>query len=184
MTPRPDARGKLPSEFDGCLKLDVLGDAVADPRLVLQCIAVGHPDAISRGFSFTHTAPFAFQSVFFDAKRAEGSSWMPAYRFLATSYQRVHMGLFTPQVPLKWKCLYEVIVHNRARNLYFDLDQTRPAGMSKDQHDRRCWAKVQLLRRIVCESFRYVIGSLMAVLRCFTVCLTRLMFTQGNVHPS
>lgn len=151
---------KLPSEFDNCMKLDAIGGAIADMNQVLQCIAVGHPDALSRGFQTAHSAPFAFQSVFFDAKKAV---WMPAYRYLAASYQRVHKGLFDPRVPPKWKCLYEIIVQNRPRNLYFDLEEQRPTGMCQQEHDKVCWAKVQLLVHIVRDSFRYGSHPLQAV---------------------
>jgi hypothetical protein len=51
--------------------------------------------------------------------------------------------------------LYEVLVDNRARNLYFDLEQARPAVMSIAEHDECCWKKVMLLQGIILSAFRY-----------------------------
>jgi hypothetical protein len=155
MPPKKQVLGKLPSSFDNCLKLDVLGHGTSDLESVLQCVLVGHPDSVSRDFSIDNGAPFAFQSVYYDAKRIEGAAWRPAYRFIVVSYSRAHKALFDQRVPLKWKCLYEVIPESRARNLYFDLEQSRPAGVSREEHDRQCWAKVKLLVRLVCDTFRY-----------------------------
>lgn len=72
----------------------------------------------------------------------------------AGAIQEMHTSLLASKVPIRWKNGYEVIIANRARHLYFDLEQKRPAGVSKADHDTACWAKVQHLKVLVYHAFR------------------------------
>jgi hypothetical protein len=154
MAPRHE-KARLPSEFDKCQKLDIVGGAVSKMAPVLQHMAVGHSASVfERAFSAADVAPFAFQSVRFNPGALGGPRWEPCFRFVAKSYDEIHRALFNRAVPNRWKCLYEVIQHNKPRNLYFDIELSRPLGTSREEHDRACWAKVQHLLRMVREEFR------------------------------
>jgi hypothetical protein len=57
------------------------------------------------------------------------------------------------RIPIKWKCLYEIIAENRARNLYLDIEESRPLGISRTEHDMECWLKVQLIMSMLRHGF-------------------------------
>ena len=136
------------------MKLDVVGNATATLDHVLNQIKLGHADSLARTLHPNHSAPFSFTSVYYNQEQDGSDYWKPSYRYTVQSYSRMHQTLFRQDVPVMWKNLYEIIPHDRARNLYFDIEQNRPTKMSVPQHDMECWEKTQLLKEMVIDVFR------------------------------
>lgn len=148
-----------PSQFDKKIKLNVIADrncTFLRPDAVRDKMLVGHPDAIAAGSCDSTCIPFAFQSVYAE-QDGDPSGWRPCYRYMAQSLHRTHKGFFRNDIHLRWKCLYEISFKDRARNLYFDLEQLRSSSScnSTEEHDRECWLKVRVLQSMVTEVFRY-----------------------------
>ena len=119
-------------------------------------LSVGHPDALHRAFSDNHSLAFAFNSVYWgtdDVTKEE--KWLPSFRYVVSSPKDAHASLFRHDIPLKWRCLFEVIPTQRARHLYFDCEQKRSdSELDKASHDKSCWRKIRLLQALVTTVFR------------------------------
>ena len=146
-----DREGEKPSDFDKCLKLDVIGGAKAVMEPCLSGLRVSSPDAVCMPFYDTRNAAFSFQSVYFDR---DTGSWAPSRKYVCAPLTHIHHSLFRADVPLQWKCLYEIIPHDRARHFYFDLEEDRPVGTSTVEHDAQYWLKVQQIQAIFRDTFR------------------------------
>jgi hypothetical protein len=158
---------RLPSEFESCPKLDVVGEGRAKLGEVLATM-VGHPDCLVRPFDLSHSACWCYQTVY-EALPPDQSTpiWTVTRRFAVVPYLKLHRTLFRPDIPIRWKCTFEIIHFPRARNLYFDLEQYRPSHLTVPEHDARCWHKVQLLCQLVRDLFQYAS-------QCFSLCMYML----------
>ena len=168
---RTTSQALQPSEFDNKIKLNVIVDrsrTLLHPGEVLGKLTVGHPDAIATGSADSTCIPFAFQSVY--AEQDSGrTEWRPCFRYLAQSVACIHRGFFRTDIHLSCKFLYEISFKDRAKNLYFDLEQPRSSSssMTAEEQDRECWVKVQVLQSMVTDVFRYAATHLF-VLIAFT----------------
>lgn len=158
----------MASDFERCIKLDVVGGGQARSGTSIATLRTGHPDAVSRKFQTLHSACFSCQSVYFDSEASVDSPWRPCRRFVCVPYSTMHGCLFRADIPVKWKNLYEVIVVDRARHLYFDLEEARPVGCSSPEeilaHDQMCWAKVRLLQLVIRYTFECALDAFASVL--------------------
>ena len=131
------------------------------PEEVRAKLLVGHPDAIATRSCDSSCIPCAFQSVY--AEQDENPpGWRPSYRFMAMGLRETHKDFFRNDIQLRWKCLYEINSGDRAKSLYFDLEQLRSPSSctTAEEHNRECWVKVQILQSMVIEVFRYAIFHL------------------------
>jgi hypothetical protein len=161
---------RTPSQYDNCIKLDVIASgvgvsvtSVAQPASA-QLLA-GHPDAIQRTFRAEHAQVFCFQSVYYaydeGTEAAQAPEWRTSRRFVCVSVRDMHKALFRFDLMLKWKNLYEVVLERRGRNLYFDLEMRRDEfdpEMSIQQQDCECWRMVQQLKQAVRDTFKCGFG--------------------------
>lgn len=170
-----------PTQFDGLTKLNVIADrecVFLQPERVRTKLLVGHPDALALPLSPNSSTPFAFQSVYFEGS-GQWPGWRPCYRYMSQSLARTHSGFFRVDIHLKWKNLYEIMFHDRARHLYFDVEQPRDDASSHGlaEHDLQCWNKVQMLKSIVTEIFRCAVCVLMLhIYACCTPARHRSLF--------
>ena len=139
-----------PSEFQNCMKLDVIGGGCARLEKCLASFS-SSPDVTCRPFSQLHDAAFSFQSVYYNAKEGQ---WYPCFRYVCAPLVRINSCLFNSAVPITWRNLYEIVLEDRARHLYFDLEEKRPVGASLYKHDEDCWKKVLKLQQLVRQAFR------------------------------
>jgi hypothetical protein len=153
---RVHRKRSLPSAFEGCPKLDVLGEGRAKLEEVVATLLVGHPDCLVRPFDMSHSGCWCYQTVYETLQDHSTPTWTVTRRFAVTSFLQMHRTLFRPDIPIRWKCTFELIHFSRARNLYFDLEQNRPNDLTVREHDARCWHKVQLLCQLVRDMFQYV----------------------------
>lgn len=149
---RPVTTTYRPSDFENCLKLDIVGGGQAHLENVDKALRLGHPDVLHRPFASQHSNTFCFQTVY--CASSSPHRWLLSRRYVCQSYQKLHEALFRKDIPLRWKNLYEVIPRGRPRHLYFDLEQKRPCDLSRACHDDLCWEHVLTLQKVVRETFR------------------------------
>jgi hypothetical protein len=153
---------KKPSEYDNCIKLDVIASAQgasvsARVQPPVEQLIAGHPDAIHRIFRTEHAQVFCFESVYYGSVEQGRDGWQSCRRFVCVSVHDMYKALFRNDLRLHWKTLYEVVLEARARNLYFDLEVRREDGMSAVDikfQDCECWRLVQQLKQAVCDTFK------------------------------
>jgi hypothetical protein len=140
--------GHKRSDYDQCLKLDALGNYHAKLAPVQaelrakQEASDTFKDCCSSLFRDSSIAPVSFKSVYFSK---EHKCWKPSRRFCLVSYHRLYTTLNRGDLTIRWRNAYEVLLEDRCRHLYFDLEEMHPASSSIQTHDKLCWHRLQML---------------------------------------
>ena len=154
-----------PSSYDNQLKLDIINPRtqVAECKLWKVQLLLGlQPDRNVSPFQRDSTGAFCYQSVYH-----QDGKWHPTRRFLHCSYGLLHSTIERSDLSIAYRNAYEIILEDRCRHLYFDVDVTRPEGVHISDHDASCWSRVRVLLDLVGKVYGCVIRiSLSSLLFC------------------